>query len=173
MLGLLSLKSNAFYNGYTALNPNTLHSAVSTAAQDICRTTWNIIKDMERSQILFGKKAVVISELWELADECGEDEWDGEGACALDFTAVQNAENFVRVFPDNLPAPDVSPEPDGSISLDWIVSRHRLFSLSIGAGNRLAFAWLDGSDTGHGVARFDGTTVPVRILDGIRALFGI
>ena len=60
--------------------------------------------------------------------------------------------------------PEFAPEPDGAISLDWIQSRHRLFTLSISASNRLAYAWLDGTDKGHGVARFDGRTIPRRVL---------
>ena len=63
--------------------------------------------------------------------------------------------------------PEFSPEPDGSISLDWIMSRTRVFSISVSPRDRLAYAWLDGSDRGHGVATFDRSMIPQRILDGI------
>ena len=75
--------------------------------------------------------------------------------------------SFIRVLPDNLPPPDIAAEPDGDISLDWAVSKHRVFTLSIGTTDRLAYAWLDGSDRGHGVARFDGERVPQKIIEGI------
>ena len=65
---------------------------------------------------------------------------------------------------------EFAPEPDGSISLDWIRSRSNFFSVSVGASDRLAYAWLDGTDRGHAVARFDGDSVPSRILEGIKAL---
>ena len=68
--------------------------------------------------------------------------------------------------------PEFAPEPDGSISLDWIQSRARLYSLSIGHSNRLAYAWLDGADKGHGVVHFDGQNVPPRVLDGIKHIVG-
>ena len=74
---------------------------------------------------------------------------------------------MIRALPPGVPLPEVAPEPDGAISLDWIRSRNNLFSLTVGSGDRLAFAWLDGSDTGHGVVRFDGQVVPKRILQGI------
>ena len=48
------------------------------------------------------------------------------------------------------------------LAFDWIVSRARVFSVSVGTTNRLAFAWIDGTDRGHGVARFDGDAVPAR-----------
>jgi hypothetical protein len=74
----------------------------------------------------------------------------------------------MQSLPDFLPPPEVAGEPDGSISLDWIVSRDRLCSLSAGAGDRLAYAWVHGSTRGHGVERFDGTTIRPRILQAIR-----
>lgn len=168
----LPLTGNAVCMGYTGLNPYAQHgSAVSREAQDIHLAASDIFQTVECSQSLFGRKAAIISELWNLANECNEEDWDSEGACPLSLPALGNAEDFIRALPDELPFPEVSPEPDGAISLDWIVSRHRLFSISIGVSNRLAYAWLDGSDTGHGVARFDGLTIPVRIRDGIRAIF--
>jgi hypothetical protein len=116
--------------GYAALIPYAqLGSAVSAEAQVIEQAAFDIIHRVERSQSLFGKKSAVLSDLWKLADECREENWDGEGACALETAAIQNTKRFIRAFPDGLPIPDVSPEPDGSISLDWIVSRHRIFSL--------------------------------------------
>jgi len=38
----------------------------------------------------------------------------------------------------------------------------------MGPNDRLAYAWLDGTDKGHAVARFDGERVPDRILEGIK-----
>ncbi len=83
---------------------------------------------------------------------------------------AQLAADFIRALPGNVPLPEFAWEPDGAISLDWIPSRHRMFSVSIGEGNRLPYAWLDGADTGHAVATFDGVTVPARILEGIRRI---
>jgi hypothetical protein len=90
----------------------------------------------------------------------------------IDPIAVLWAERLVRALPDGMPLPEFAPEPDGSISLDWILSCNRLFSLSVGRVGRLAFAWLDGTDKGHGVAPFDGQNVPPRVLDSIKRLVG-
>ena len=71
-------------------------------------------------------------------------------------------------LPDGISLPEFAPEPDGSISLDWIQSRNCLFSLSVCANGGLAYAWLDGADGGRAAARFDGETIPPVVLEGIK-----
>jgi hypothetical protein len=122
------------------------------------------------SPFVFGDKAAALSSLRKLADECAKENWDGNGAEPINSMALSNAENFLRVLPVNFPIPEFAVEPDGHVSLDWIRSRHCLFSLSVGNNHRLAFAWLDDTDQGHGVVRFDGRQVSNRILEGIAAV---
>lgn len=129
-----------------------------------------VAQQFERSQALFGDKAVALSQLQAMAIECAEPGWDGDNACAINPLAVFIAGNFVRALPNFIPLPEFAPEPDGSISLDWLPSRHRLFSISVGANNRLAYAWLDGADKGHAVARFDGDRIPQRVVEGITSI---
>lgn len=154
--------------GYAALNVYARGgSAISSEAQAAQRAATAVVESAERSQALFGQKAAAISQLRALAHEYAEQGWNGDEACALDPTAVFIAEDFVRALPDGIPLPEFAAEPDGSVSLDWIQSRNRLFSMSVGTSHRLAYAWLDGADKGHGVARFDGERIPARILGGI------
>ncbi len=157
--------------GYADLQFYALgNSAISAEAQSACKSASEVIAFRERSQVFFGAKSVAISQITVLANECAETGWDGNDAAPIDWVAVRTAVQCIRVLPDNLPLPEFAPEPDGSISLDWIQSRHRLFSLSVGATNRLAYAWVDGTDRGHGVARFDGESIPSRIVAGIREI---
>ena len=158
--------------GFTALYTLArTGSAISPEALSVQQAASSVLCSVERSQALFGEKANAISKLWALANECSEPSWDGENAEPLDRLAVFNAQAFIRALPDQVPLPEFSPEPDGAISLDWIRSRNRLFSLSIGSSHRLAYAWLDGTDVGHAVAGFHDGRVPQRILDGISAVF--
>lgn len=145
-------------------------SAVSSEARAIRDSAQAVVQAAERSIALFGEKARVISSIMELLRECGESGWDGEDAEPVSPLAVAQAADFIRAMPAGFPLPEAAPEPDGAISLDWIESRHRLFTLSVGTGGRLAYAWTDGSDRGHGVARFDGVAVPSRILRGIEEI---
>ena len=154
--------------GYAALHTYTRgSSAISSKARAVREAASAVVESAERSQVLFGEKSVAISQIMVLANECAEVGWDGNEAAPIDSTAVHTAAEFIRAMPNDLPLPEFAPEPDGSISLDWIQSRNRLFSLSVGSTNRLAYAWLDGSDKGHGVARFDGERIPSRVIEGI------
>ncbi len=157
--------------GYAILNGYRRNdSATSPEAKSAVSAVSELIKSAENSQALFGAKSVALSELQNMAEECSNDDWDGNGALGIDSFALWNAEEFVRALPNDFPLPEFAPEPDGSISFDWIQSRYRMFSLSIGPDNRLAYAWLDGNDKGHGVVQFDGVTVPPRILSEIQPI---
>lgn len=154
--------------GYSALHALARPgSAVSTELRPVMREAASLLAAAERSQSLFGDKAFAISEVWAVASECAEPDWNGEGAKAVDEAVAEVAADFIRALPNDVPLPEVAPDPDGSISLDWIRSRNRMFSLSVGASSRLAYAWLDGTDRGHAVARFDREKIPALVLDGI------
>jgi len=140
-------------------------NAVSAEAQAVREMAANAVRFVEQSRALFGAKAEAIARLLSLANE-----YQAEQA-TLDLSSVALAERFLHALPDDFPLPEFSVEPDGVISLDWIESCHRLFSLSMNPSGRFAYAWLDGTDKGHGVARFDGRQVPRRILEGIAAIF--
>ncbi len=118
----------------------------------------------EESYALFGSKNNVMTEIYELTEECAVENWDGYGAARISDLTLQNTLLFIRLLPDGIALPEIAPEPDGSISLDWMPNRHRTFSLSIGTSNQLAYAWVDGSERGHGVARFNFQMIPKRIM---------
>lgn len=158
-------------SGYAALYASTrAGTAVSPEAEVVRRSQCALVESAERSIAWFGAKAATISEIWGLVADCATSNWDGDGAKPVSADAATRAAAFIRALPDPLPLPEVAPEPDGSLSLDWIESRVRLLSISIGTADRVAYAWLDGSDCGHGVARFDGWLVPVQILQQIRRM---
>jgi hypothetical protein len=135
-------------------------NAVSPEAQAVRAQAAGVVKVFEQSQALFGAKKAAISQLMALAAE----------EHAVDAIALIVAEQFVRALPNGIPLPEFSIDPDGSISLDWIEARNQIFSLSVGANRRLAFAWLDGTDKGHAVARFDGQQIPERVIEGITSI---
>jgi hypothetical protein len=145
-------------------------TAVSEEAEVSRQKIAALVRSTESSQALFGEKAAAITNLREMASECAQEDWDGQGSLGMSPAAVAQAIDFVRAFPDGLPLPEFAPEPDGSVSLEWLVSRHRRFMVSAGERERLAFAWVDGTDRGHGVARFDGCSIPERILKGLESI---
>ncbi len=145
-------------------------NAVSQEADYIQQSRYNIAQSIEQSIALFGGKEQVLSMIYEVEAECGAADWDGYGALPVSSLSVLAAKEFIRHLPDSLAMPDVAPEPDGSLSLDWTTGKSRRFSVSIGTSDRLAYAWVDGSDQGHAVARFDSQVIPSRILEGIASI---
>lgn len=145
-------------------------TAVSAEADDVNRAAFEVVSNVERSAALFGDKSGVISQLWELYEECSERDWDGNDAKPLDAVSVATAINFIKAIPNGMPLPEVAPEPDGAISLDWIASRTRRLTVSVKNTNRLAYAWMDGTERGHAVVRFDGGEIPVRIRQDILSI---
>src|SRR6266567_3104229 len=99
-------------------------SAISPEAHAVHKAATDVVESAERSLALFGEKASALSRLAALATECAEQGWDGDDAVAIDPITVLSAERFVRAMPDDMPLPEFAPEPDGSISLDWIQSRN-------------------------------------------------
>jgi hypothetical protein len=157
--------------GYASINAfSRQSSAVSFEAQVIREAAHEVVQHAERSESLFGIKSEAISKLWTMFDECSEADWDGNGSEPLKGVAAGAVEAFIRALPVRMPMPEMAPEPDGAVSLDWVESRYRRFSISFGGNDRLAYAWLDGSDKGHAVARFDGAKIPPRILEGIQSI---
>jgi len=134
---------------YPRPNPRRSGTAVSDEAVAIRKSVRAIEEKTERSFALFGRKAAAISEIWSLFAEHGHSGWDGDDAAPLSRAAAMLAVQLIRALPPDIPLPDFACEPDGSISLDWLLSRTRVFSLTAGMTDRLAYAWLDGTDRGQ------------------------
>jgi len=147
-------------------------SAVSSEANALREAVAGVVVNAQRSEVLFGKTAAALSELYSIAAQCSQPDWDGAGALPVDLASLSFAADFIKLIPSSLPLPEVTCDPDGAISLDWMESKIRVFSVSVSPSGRLSFAWLDGSDRGHGVARFAGGQIPPRVLEGIRSIVG-
>ncbi|HMQ03632.1 MAG TPA: hypothetical protein PKD26_06935 [Pyrinomonadaceae bacterium] len=165
----LALSFGLGYVALASIGSGSMNTAVSPEASVTRNAVAKLIESKQKSESLFGKKADVIAAINTLVNECSSVDWDGYGAAALDPLAAWNAEEFIKALPDNLVMPEISPEPDGSVSLDWTHSRNQIVSVSIGTSNRIALAWLNGAERGHAVVNFDGTSIPQLIIDRIQA----
>ncbi len=156
---------------YAALHLSAVRSsAVSGETETVREAARRVVEFGERSVALFGQKSAAISDIWALVQESREAGGASEQAEPITSRAAELASDFIRALPEGVPLPEFAWEPDGSISLDWLPSRHHMFSVSIGDGYRLPYAWVDGAERGYAVALFDGETVPPRILDGIQRI---
>lgn len=125
-------------------------SAVSDVAANLHELVCNLFRLADDVQTLSGRDTPFENRLRAALDELVVD----EDQYAVSAAAVQRALRLVRSLPNDVPIPDVAVDPDGEIALDWMPSRTRMFSISVGDSDRLAYAWLDGSDRAHGVFRF-------------------
>ncbi len=144
-----------------------LGNAVSPSAEEVDRKLANVFSAEHRSRALGGSKSDAISAVWNVASDASEHDWNGEGALAVDSMTAGNAVQFIQSLPSFYAMPEVSPEPDGGISLDWIESRTRVLSISISRKRSLPIAWLDGNTRGYCVVSFDGEEMPSRVLNEI------
>lgn len=173
MLDPVSVTLGTCMLGYAALYSHARGgSAISDEALIETKAASAIVERVETSWSLFGDKGAAISQVLALADDCSVAGWDGDEAPPVASEAVQTVCDFVRALPEGFPLPEFAPEPDGSISLDWIRSKQQLISLSIGSGERVPYAWVDGTDKGHAVGRFDGFAVQQRLLSAILSIVG-
>ena len=145
-------------------------SAVSGEASQVRACAETMVDRVESSDALFGGKTAVISALWGLRRSHAEAGWDGAEALPVDRHAIGLATSFIRALPDDCDLPSVGVDPDGAVTLDWLVARHRMLSISVaGDSKRLAYAWIDGTDRGNAVTRFDRDTVPNLLMQAIWA----
>jgi hypothetical protein len=151
----MNFNASTFHLGVP--RPRWADTAVSPEADAVLRTTLRVwAESFERSESISRRRSRAISDLRGMAVGCRSENWDGNGAEAISAQAVAHVERLISLWPAALPLPELAPEPDGSISLDWITSRYRLFSVSVGRSDRITYAWLNGTDRGHGVEFFDG-----------------
>lgn len=121
------------------------------------------VRSMQRLQV----------ELNSLFIECNRPSWDGYDAFPISPSILQNARRFIAVLPASIRLPEVSAEPDGAIAFDWILTKSRMLSISVGQNDRLAYAWLDGTNSGRGVERFELGVFPPMLKTIIELICGL
>ena len=162
--------------GITTVACGTFHhllkgnSGVSRESRILEKTATELVVKGRESESLNGQKNSLASRLWELAVDCKEVNWNGQEAAPISPEAVEQAEEFIRAWPFEKDLPDCAPEPDGSVSLEWIYAKNRRLAVSFNGGRRLAYAWLDGSEKGRGVCNFEGAQIPGVIVNTVKLL---
>lgn len=128
-----------------------IDSGMSSVAQELNAIFTQYLEYIERPLSLSGPRQSAIEQIQEILRECRRPNWDGYGARPVQPLTASNARLLIRMLPASCPMPEVAPEPDGSISLDWIQGPNRMLSISVGVTERLACAWIDGADSGREV----------------------
>lgn len=158
--------------GYGALRQlSSPGTALSGEAAARARGAIELVVGYQKSFALSGARSEVLSSLVDLAEEHAIDGWDGAEAPALSDATIDNVRAFILALPSWVPDPEFAMDPDnGAVSVEWHGGYRRLFSVSVGESSRLAYAGLDGTESVHGVARFDGQTIPSFLVSCIEAV---
>lgn len=96
----------------------------------------------------------VFNELYELAEECAEEGWDGESARPVTTAVFDEAFRFLKSLPLGTTVPSVSAEPDGHIAFEWYHSTSRVLSVSVDPDGFLHYAAIIGLRTASGTEPF-------------------
>ncbi|MCF7676169.1 MAG: hypothetical protein K9M97_12545 [Akkermansiaceae bacterium] len=144
-------------------------SGFSDYANFLAREAKTLVEKNDRSLAMIGHRSAVLSALMDLKNEHSHRGWDGADAPPISPVALDQARDLIMALPPSIPNPELAVDPDdGAVSLEWYAGPSRIFSVSIGNSPRMACAGLDGTDSWHGVARFDGVKLPEFVWQGIQ-----
>ena len=132
--------------------PITTLRGVSDPARYIDQTTRDVIK-WQQEAVTFSKQPAYDA-LWEAWQPCKQANWDGEGADAVEYETYQTVYRLIEELPNGFPAPTISAEPDGYLSLEWYRNPRRLLSVSVSPDGTLYWASLIGSEDPRGSCQF-------------------
>lgn len=162
----VSLRTSA-YRPYLPSSPG-----VSPLSGVVAKAIHSAADAFTDSVALYGDFHDVMAELSEISRDCSNTDWDGFGALRIPNEAAVKVEQFLYALPNSIPAPEISPEPDGSLALMWHGGRHLAFTISFQEDQRVTYAGIDGTSKWHGVEVFNGRTVSPFLLNGIQRVIG-
>ena len=115
-------------------------------------------------------RAQVLDELLEMYKEYSVENWDGCNAEPVSQKAYLEAEKFISLLPPSLDAPEIIPEPNGEIALEWYRGTRFIFVAGLGGDSTISFAGLFGRTSKiHGCEYF-GDRIPESVIGYIHRL---
>ena len=143
---------------------------LSSAATILSRQSRAMNERDQTSIVLGGRISELTSALGNVGAQASKPDWDGEDGDPITNETLELALTLLIGMPADIPMPDLSPESDGGVNMEWHRGYRRVFSVSVKAGQKLPFAWLNGTSRMHGVANFNGGSAPDVIVDAIRRI---
>jgi hypothetical protein len=98
----------------------------------------------------------VMEKLYELAESCRLENWDGQGAIAVGQETFRQAYRFIEALPLGSIPPSLGVEPDGQITLEWYKSTRKTLSISISPEGDLHYSAIVGLSKSYGTEAFFG-----------------
>jgi hypothetical protein len=82
----------------------------------------------------------ILDDIIEILEECKTDGWDGYQAKAIAPATLNNVITFSDSLNIGLPQPEICPEADGEIALEWFGENNSTMSISIGSSNTINYS---------------------------------
>lgn len=127
-------------SGYASEEATYLEEQENDSVQDICRS--NYLFNYEQG----------ITELLEIVANCCEGGWDGYDAVPVSVEVLRKTFRLLEKMPTLgiQRCPEIVPENDGAVTLEWHVNPKQELSVSVNPNNVLYYAFVDGSEKQHG-----------------------
>lgn len=87
--------------------------------------------ELDGSSIFWGQRHSIANEIRALRKGYSSPGWDGYDALPVEELSMATSLRFARLLPDGIIAPELAPEADGGIVLDWCKGKNMIFSISI------------------------------------------
>jgi hypothetical protein len=143
---------------FTIQEPNSKTASVAQSedGQALFREWKRRDESTRGSWLLSETERELFDDLRQILEEASHENWDGFDAVAITEETIQNAAQFIMAFPPSLCRPELGASPRGDISFDWARSSNRVVSAAISHDGKISYAWVNGSEHGHGGYVFAG-----------------
>ncbi len=131
----------------------------------------SVVGELKKTETL-GSLNEALRSLDDVFIECSKEGWDGYDAQPITETAYIEAKRFIESMPliSFLPSPEIIPEPNGEIGLEWSKGKRQIFIASLRGENEIVYAGLFGTNKTHGTEYF-WDTVPSTIIENLKRLY--
>lgn len=146
--------------GKPSFSARLVNTGASTEAKNLEHLLGLVLTHYSR----LAPRDLALAELACIYSDCRREGWDGYLARPVSAGAYHAAVRFILAIPAAFPMPDVVPEPDGDISLEWDCGRWNALSLSIGENGRIAYAAMLGRDKREKGSEVFDDVIPPEIL---------
>lgn len=113
----------------------------------------------------------------DIYEECKIEGWDGYDAFPISELTLSYGHQFIEIIPDNIPLPDISVEPDGSLEFEWYNTPYRIVTLSLDSFGLISYAAIIDEDKISGDieldwdSNMDTDSFPIDILTIIYSIY--
>lgn len=129
------------YMGFGARKQNT---GVSSAASHLAKRIDEVYFDRQRTATIQAGQLSKLEELAELFGEYQTPNWGGYGEAPLTRAAYEEARTILELLPAPLQFPDLTPEPTGSIAMEWRIEKNCIYVLSVSGSGAIEYAGIFG-----------------------------